>query len=175
MATTAGAGNSSTLYSLGTTDEEVKRQMLAQAPSSALIARFGLTASPSAPYQGRWNVRRALESWGISRERIETAELITSELVTNAVKASAGTGTILLTLCFARQVLRIEVTDASPNPPILSHVPPEAESGRGMLIVETLSSELSYSFLPLGLGKTVYCVLSTEEGPGADGDLRFAS
>jgi anti-sigma regulatory factor (Ser/Thr protein kinase) len=154
--------------------------MLAQAPSSALIARFGLTASPSAPYQARWHLRHALASWGISRELIETAELVTSELVTNAVKAlamvaEAGLGQIVLTLCYARQALRIEVTDASTNPPVCSHVPPDAESGRGMFIVETLSSEWSYSFLPSGLGKTVYCVLPTDDRPGADSDLLAAS
>jgi anti-sigma regulatory factor (Ser/Thr protein kinase) len=154
--------------------------MLAQAPSSALIARFGLTASPSAPYQARWHLRHALASWGIGRELVETAELITSELVTNAVKATgvstdAGLGQVLLTLCFARQALRIEVTDGSTNPPILGQVPPDAESGRGMFIVETLSSEWSYSFLPSGHGKTVYCVLATDDRPGADSDLRAAS
>ena len=82
---------------------------------------------------------------------------------------------VLLTLCYARQGLRIEVTDGSPNPPILSHAPPEAESGRGMLIVETLSSEWSFSMLPAGLGKTVYCVLPTDDRPGADNDLLTAS
>lgn len=150
--------------------------MLAQAPSSALIARFGLTASLNAPYQARWHLRNALASWGIAAEVIETAELVTSELVTNAVKASGiGTDPIVLTLCYARRALRIEVTDGCPSPPILSPVLPEAESGRGMLIVEMLSSEWSYSCLPSGLGKTVYCVLPTEEWPGADGDLLVAS
>ena len=150
--------------------------MLAQAPSSALIARFGLTASLNAPYQARWHLRNALASWGIAAEVIETAELITSELVTNAVKASGMSfDPIGLTLCYAGQGLRIEVTDGCPTPPTLSHATPEAESGRGMLIVEMLSREWSYSYLPSGLGKTVYCVLPTDDWPGADGDLLVAS
>lgn len=150
--------------------------MLAQAPSSALIARFGLTASLNAPHQARWHLRNALASWGIGPEVIETAELITSELVTNAVKAAGMSfDPIVLTLCYARQALRIEVTDGCPSPPILSPVVPEAENGRGMLIVELLSSEWSYSYLPSGLGKTVYCVLPTDDWPAADGDLRVAS
>lgn len=121
------------------------------------------------------------------------AVLIASELVGNAAKAAgvtpeaagvtpeasgqepARTGQILLTLCYARQALRIEVTDGSTSPPVLSQVPPEAESGRGMFIIDALTAEWSYSFLPAGLGKTVYCVLPTSDWPGADDDLGAAS
>lgn len=177
--------------------------MLAQASSSALMARFGLVASPSASYQARRHVRHAMASWGISGEIIETAALIASELVANAAKAAgmapeagespgapgvpgvpgiASAGQILLTLWYGRQVLRIEVTDGSPNPPVLRRVPPDAESGRGMFIVDALTTEWSYSFLPAGLGKTVYCVLPAVrqaappggEEPDAD-DLPAAS
>jgi anti-sigma regulatory factor (Ser/Thr protein kinase) len=159
--------------------------MLAQASSSALMARFGLAASLSAPYQARCRVRHAMASWGIAGEVIETAALIASELVANAAKAAgvpadageagaASVGQILLTLCYARQALRIEVTDGSPSPPVLTRVPPDAESGRGMFIVDALTTEWSYSFLPAGQGKTVYCVLPTDDRPGADG-LRAAS
>lgn len=147
--------------------------MLAQASSSALMARFGLAASLSAPYQARCRVRHALESWGIDGELVETAALIASELVANAAKAATVTQ-ILLTLCYGRQALRIEVTDDSPNPPVLSEAPPDAESGRGLQIIDALTTEWSYSFLPAGLGKTVYCVLPTGDRPGAD-DLRAAS
>jgi anti-sigma regulatory factor (Ser/Thr protein kinase) len=156
------------------------------ASSSALMARFGLAASPSAPYQARCHVRHTMASWGIGGEVIETAALIASELVANAANATnaanaanaagaASVGNILLTLCYARQALRIEVSDVSTNPPMLTQVPPEAESGRGMLIIDALTTEWSYSFLPAGLGKTVYCVLPTDDRPGADDDLRAAS
>jgi anti-sigma regulatory factor (Ser/Thr protein kinase) len=151
--------------------------MPVHASSSALMARFGLVASPSAPYQARCHVRHTMASWGIGRDIIETAALIASELVANAANAAdaASAGNILLTLCYARQALRIEVSDASTSPPVLTQVPPEAESGRGLLIIDALTTEWSYSFLPAGLGKTVYCVLPTDDRPGADDDLRAAS
>lgn len=153
--------------------------------SSALMARFGLAASPGAPNQARCHVRHTMASWGIGGEVIETAALIASELVANAANAAgvspemgepdaASVGQIRLTLCYARQALRIEVSDASTSPPVLRQVPPEAESGRGMLIIDALTTEWSYSFLPAGLGKTVYCVLPAQDRPGAD-DLRAAS
>lgn len=163
--------------------------MPAPAASSAVIARFGLAASPSAPYQARCHVRHTMASWGIGGEVLETAALIASELVANAANAAnaarvspemggpdaASVGQIRLTLCYARQALRIEVSDASTSPPVLSQAPPEAESGRGMLIIDALTTEWSYSFLPAGLGKTVYCVLPADDRPGADDDLRAAS
>lgn len=160
--------------------------MPAQASSSALMARFGLAASSSASHQARCHVRRTMASWGIGGDVTETAALIASELVANAANAAgvtpetggpgaASVGQIRLTLCYARQALRIEVSDASTSPPVLSQVPPEAESGRGMLIIDALTTEWSYSYLPAGLGKTVYCVLPTGDRPGADDDLRVAS
>jgi anti-sigma regulatory factor (Ser/Thr protein kinase) len=159
--------------------------MFAQASSSALMARFGLAASPSAPYQARRQVRRAMASLGIDPEVIETAALIASELVANAARAAhegraegelsaPSMGQILVTLWYGRQALRIEVTDGSPSPPVLKRAPPDAESGRGMFIVDALAAEWSYSFLPAGLGKTVYCVLPMQDRPDAD-DLRAAS
>src|SRR5215472_6700297 len=159
--------------------------MASLAQSSALMARFGLAASPSAPYQARRHVRRALASWGLDAEFIETAALIASELVANAAKAAAegrddgepgaaNVGQILLTLWYGRQALRIEVTDASTSPPVRRQVPPDAESGRGLFIIDALTTEWSYSFLPAGLGKTVYCVLPVQDRPGTD-DLLAAS
>jgi len=155
--------------------------MLAQASSSALIARAALAASPSAPRVARRHVRHTMTSWGLHQGLVETAVLVASELVANAAKAAAGQ--ILLTLCYAGQALRIEVTDASTNPPLLADGPPEAESGRGMVIVDALTSEWSYSLLPSGLGKIVYCVLpadcqaddEADEGPVAEPGLRAAS
>lgn len=157
--------------------------MRAHASSSALMARFGITASPSAPYQARRHVRRVLVSWGIGTEIMETAALIASELVANAAKATAvmpdasavDADQIQLTLCYARRTLRIEVTDASTTPPVRSQVPADAENGRGMSIVEALTTEWSYSFLPAGLGKTVHCVLPADDRPGGADELRAAS
>jgi anti-sigma regulatory factor (Ser/Thr protein kinase) len=134
---------------------------------------------PAVGYGARW------PRGGIDAELIETAALIASELVANAAKAAgegrddgepgaADAGQILLTLWYARQALRIEVTDASTNPPVRRQVPPDAESGRGLLIIDALSSEWSYSFLPAGLGKTVYCVLPVRDRPGTN-DLPAAS
>jgi anti-sigma regulatory factor (Ser/Thr protein kinase) len=107
-------------------------------------------------------------------EVIETAELLVSELVTNAVKFSSPVPArlryadlerverISLTLRHQAGQVVIEVSDSDVNPPLMSDTGLNAESGRGLMLVDALSKEWSYFFPPSG-GKTVYCVLSTDE------------
>ncbi|KPC70152.1 hypothetical protein ADL26_17890, partial [Thermoactinomyces vulgaris] len=80
------------------------------------------------------------------------------ELVTNALLHSGGE-----TLLTARPVrredggraLRLSVTDASPASPRRRAATGQATSGRGMLLVEELTSD--WGVEPRGNGKTVWC------------------
>ena len=54
--------------------------------------------------------------------------------------------------------LLIEVYDTDSNPPVRSSPDDDAENGRGLMLVDALSKEWSYFFLPGG-GKVVYCFL----------------
>ena len=65
---------------------------------------------------------------------------------------------IVLSLRNFREVLLIEVYDTDSNPPILSSADDSAENGRGLMLVDALSKEWSYSFPPGG-GKVVYCLI----------------
>jgi len=108
-------------------------------------------------------------------EIAETAELLVSELTTNAVKFTdppaaclqrhsdpARAERILLTLRRLSGQVVIEVSDSDMNPPRLGDTGVNAENGRGLMLVDALSKEWSYFYPPSG-GKTVYCVLSTDE------------
>lgn len=102
---------------------------------------------------------------------METAELLVSELVTNAVKTVGPETEILhysdlmrverisLTLRHIPGRLIIEVFDPDPCAPLLAEADTDAESGRGLILVQALSEEWSYFFPPSG-GKIVYCVIS---------------
>jgi anti-sigma regulatory factor (Ser/Thr protein kinase) len=132
---------------------------------------LALTTLPTSPFWARRYTRLFLDSCQeISPDIAETAELIVSELVTNAVRYAgepAGitqhpqrTAVSLITLSLRNfsEVLLIEVYDTDSNPPILSSVDDRAENGRGLMLVDALSKEWSYSF-PSGGGKIVYCLL----------------
>jgi hypothetical protein len=75
----------------------------------------------------------------------QTAELLVSELVTNAVRFSGDpervlryservtAGLIVLSLRNFGEVLLIEVYDADGNPPVLCDPDADAENGRGLM------------------------------------------
>lgn len=65
------------------------------------------------------------------------AELLTSELVSNAVEH--GSGHIRLSLDCVDGILRVRVRDASPHQPVLRRPTLGDERGRGLLLVERLA------------------------------------
>jgi anti-sigma regulatory factor (Ser/Thr protein kinase) len=134
---------------------------------------FALVTLPTSPSWARRYTRFFLDSCGgISMETAETAELLVSELVTNAVRfvgdpmrtlqysKRANTSMISLSIRHFREGLLIEVYDTDINPPVRYHAGEYAETGRGLMLVEALSKEWSY-FFPQGGGKVVYCFLET--------------
>ncbi|MGH3191499.1 MAG: ATP-binding protein [Streptosporangiaceae bacterium] len=134
---------------------------------------FTLATLPTSPFWARRYTRMFLDSCrGIGEGTAETAELLVSELVTNAVRFGgdparalryserADAGLISLSLRHFREGLLIEVYDTDDNPPVLSGTDDDAESGRGLMLVSALSKEWSY-FFPPGGGKVVYCVIET--------------
>ncbi len=135
------------------------------------VSHADLDALPSAPYWARRLTRFSLQAWRLGAETIQTAELLVSELVTNAVKATdAGTGhltypgladvgRISLTLRHLPGRVAAEVFDTDQRPPLLAAASTDDESGRGLVLVQALSKEWGFFFPPAG-GKVVYCVLS---------------
>jgi anti-sigma regulatory factor (Ser/Thr protein kinase) len=134
---------------------------------------LALAAMPTAPFWARRYTRRFLGSCrGITDEAADTAELLVSELVTNAVRFSgdparaltyserASARLIALSLRHFGVGLLIEVFDTDNDPPVLVHARDDAENGRGLMLVDALCREWSY-FHPAEGGKVVYCFLET--------------
>ena len=132
---------------------------------------LSLVALPTSPSWARRYTRLFLDSCqGISQDTAQIAELLVCELVTNAVRFAghpartlrypgrANAGLISLSLRHFRDGLLIEVHDTGSDPPGRSRAAQDAESGRGLMLVEALSREWSY-FFPLGGGKVVSCFL----------------
>ena len=125
--------------------------------------RVRLATGPAAAAEARRRVRDAIASWRVPVDE-DAALLLTSELVTNAVRHEAGQAVMLVISCAGGQ-LRIDVHDTSRSLPAVADVPADAETGRGLLLVETLSDEWGFYRTPAG--KAVYFMLAFQPGqPG---------
>ena len=101
-------------------------------------------ALPTAPGLARGHTRAVLAEWGLG-EFADAAELIASEMTSNAVNASipvqAADPVLVIRLCLVTDgdVLIIECWDQAPGVPVLREAPGFAESGRGLAIINTLT------------------------------------
>ena len=121
-----------------------------------------LPANPRSIAEARALVRTAIRSWDIPIDA-ETAALLVSELVTNAVthdRTATGHAWVALEITGNRDQLHVEVRDASPAQPVLHAAPSlDAEHGRGLLLVDLLSS--AWGCFPTAAGKAVYFTLTS--------------
>ncbi|MFJ8438439.1 ATP-binding protein [Kitasatospora griseola] len=104
----------------------------------------------------RRRLRAALDHWGVP-ELADTAELLTSELVTNAL-VHTGKGAEFDAQLTAEQRLRIEVHDRTSRLPGRRHPNEDATSGRGLLLVEALAD--AWGVQLRGDGKVTWFELS---------------
>jgi anti-sigma regulatory factor (Ser/Thr protein kinase) len=117
--------------------------------------RVALAAGPAAASEARSQVRAAIDDWDVPVDP-EVAVLLTSELVTNAIQHQAG-ATITLTITCVCDQLRVAVHDTSDRVPVPVDAPPDAEAGRGLILVASLSTE--WGFNRTDAGKVVYFTL----------------
>ncbi|MGY6026987.1 ATP-binding SpoIIE family protein phosphatase [Streptomyces spinosirectus] len=117
------------------------------------IQRYDLRAVAST----RHYVREVLERWG-SEALLDDLQLMLSEVVTNALIHAQSDVDIRMRR--HADGVRVEVQDSSPQPPIPTVIlandamNAEAESGRGLLIVDALATAWGSS--PAGRGKTTW-------------------
>jgi anti-sigma regulatory factor (Ser/Thr protein kinase) len=121
-----------------------------------------LGALPSAVPCARLHTRHLLWEWGLTA-LTDSAELLVSEIVTNAVQitqAGARPAPVRLWLLADRARLLILVWDASPLPPARVSPDGDAENGRGLLLVDTLSTRWDH-FPHHNGGKVIWALLDT--------------
>jgi anti-sigma regulatory factor (Ser/Thr protein kinase) len=132
-----------------------------------------LEALPTAVPSARAHARTIVGEWAMA-DMAEDVTLIVSELVANAVVASGdadrrpaytgargGLPAIYLRLWSDRTCIVIEVWDPSPRSPQPRQHDPDAENGRGLLLVEALSARWGWSYLPGRPGKVVWAECAT--------------
>jgi anti-sigma regulatory factor (Ser/Thr protein kinase) len=122
--------------------------------------RVTLAAEPVSAGAARSQVKATIQAWEIPVEA-SIAVLLTSELVTNAIRHEKG-DTITLVITCAYGQLHVDVHDTSCTLPVPMDGPPDAETGRGLVLVASLSSSWGYYRTPTG--KAVYFTLAFQDG-----------
>jgi anti-sigma regulatory factor (Ser/Thr protein kinase) len=118
--------------------------------------RIALAAGPTAAAEARNQVRAAICAWNVPVDP-DTAVLLTSELVTNAIRHEAGDTVTLAITCSCGQ-LRVDVHDTSCFFPVLADASVDEETGRGLMLVDTLAAKWGCYRTPAG--KAVYFTLT---------------
>jgi len=142
-------------------------------PLSGALPPMG--AMRSVPAIARAHVATMLTGWQLSG-LAASSELIVSELATNAVRASTTAGGFpvyvrgrmplvrVAVLSDGRRAL-IEVYDQAAGYPVMQEPGPDAEEGRGLLLVQALSSQWGWYPVPDQRFKCVWAELTPDDHP----------
>ena len=151
-------------------------------PPHALGVNFlTLAAVPAAVGRSRELVRLGLDRWGLASLAAD-AEMMVSELATNAIQATGRTdadatrddvgddaAAFHVRLLLFEASIVIEVWDADPAPPAPQHGTGEEEGGRGLMIVAALSAKWDWFPAPQG-GKVVWAECAIPPRPLTDAE-----
>jgi anti-sigma regulatory factor (Ser/Thr protein kinase) len=137
-------------------------------PPELQSRRVRLEAGPAAVPEARSQVRAAIRSWEAPVDP-EAAVLLTSELMTNAIRHETGPAVVLV-ITWSCGELRVDVHDTARSLPMVADVPADAETGRGLLLVAALSAKWGCYRTPTG--KAVYFTLTGQAQPDPRGPRR---
>lgn len=133
-----------------------------------LQTHLELGAFPSAVPRARGHVRTVALEWGLP-DLTDTAELLASELVTNAIQASgrlkpadrAAIPVVRVRVVSDQISMVIHVWDASSELPTRKDIGPDEEGGRGLLLVDTLGKE--WGTYREAQGKVVWVMITSSQ------------
>ncbi|NJQ01873.1 ATP-binding protein [Streptomyces zingiberis] len=132
---------------------------------------YGFRVAPDlgAPSRARRRILTVVRRWGVplSERALRDIELMSSEVITNAIVHTGATCTVVLR--WTGQRLRVEVTDTSPESPMVNRSDADEEHGRGMLLVEALAS--CWGSRPVAAGKEVWFEVATDRRATGQGRL----
>jgi anti-sigma regulatory factor (Ser/Thr protein kinase) len=144
---------------------------VSQIINEGFVSCIPLPAMASSVATARMHTRDLLERWRLLFV-VDDAELVVSELVTNAIRATNlvppqarhpelydRLEIVCLCLHLLDTDLLIEVWDPRPKAPEPRKVDTDDEGGRGLLLVEALSGRWG-TYWPKTGGKTVWAVIS---------------
>jgi serine/threonine-protein kinase RsbW len=113
---------------------------------------------PEAVGEARRRVRHTLNEWSVPEDAVSTAVLITSELVTNAIRCCDTQHLVRLNVTDDGEEVLLEVSDPSRERPRPVTAQPDDENGRGLLIVRGSASAFGVRDRD-PIGKTVWATV----------------
>lgn len=129
--------------------------------TSELTVTYRVRRHPSEISRARELARKALTDWGLV-DHTDLAELIVSELATNALRHGAGPITVRLSYVSDRD-LWLEVHDHGRGRPVLRKTTADDEKGRGLALLDALmdlhSGIRGMVDNPTSPGKSIYVAL----------------
>jgi anti-sigma regulatory factor (Ser/Thr protein kinase) len=129
-----------------------------------------MAALPTVPAMARAFVRTTLGEWQLE-SLAESAELVISELASNAVAASTGDSgrpqyvnghMPCVRVCLLSDGTRVvlEVWDQAPGVPVIREVTEYEENGRGLMLVDAIANRWGCWCPAVGPGKVVWAEMS---------------
>jgi anti-sigma regulatory factor (Ser/Thr protein kinase) len=106
----------------------------------------------------RDQLRPVLADWGLASEDSEPTLVVVTELLSNALEHASTP--IALTVALIDDRVRVEVNDAAAEPPRRQPDDPSQHRGRGLQLVEKLSSQ--WGWTSEATGKSVWADVTTE-------------
>jgi anti-sigma regulatory factor (Ser/Thr protein kinase) len=139
------------------TVEDQAEDVTEQVPAPQLRRRLGRADLRAVP-EARRALRELLRQWGRTA-RADVAELLTSELVTNAIVHTDHDA--VLTATVGPRGLRVEVRDfVARRPRLRVPVADDGTNGRGLFLVQSLAD--AWGVRAHGVGKAVWFELEAE-------------
>jgi anti-sigma regulatory factor (Ser/Thr protein kinase) len=125
-------------------------------------ATLELVPGLRAPRTARAFVAETLANWDLRDDAVEAAQLVASELVTNALRHAPESPDVMLRLVLMDDCIRVLVTDGGPGEPEPRQPDPGTgiEDGRGIWIVDAFTDRWGTERDESG-GKTVWGELRT--------------
>ncbi|GLW55374.1 ATP-binding protein [Kitasatospora phosalacinea] len=127
------------------------------------LSLLTLDSTPESVAGARRHTAQVLQCWRTRGELSDSARLVVSELATNAVRARCGPPGFTLSLVLHDGALLVQVGDHDPRPPRPRTADPDATGGRGLHLVDELSSRWGY-YRTSPRGKVVWAELPLADG-----------
>ncbi|WP_406731976.1 ATP-binding protein [Streptomyces sp. NBC_01794] len=129
--------------------------------TDSLEAWCQFPSSPRSAGRARALLRDQLAAWNVESDVAHIAELLLSELATNAIQHARTPAGREIGVRLARHdgMLRVEVADANNRRPEPRSAPSDDEGGRGLTLVAVLADRWGCCPRRHGIGKSVWAEL----------------